>query len=73
MIARLCCFVRGHKYVVERLFSPVSRKIGCARCGSTWAMHDGVRTVVPWTGEFEEMYRTVGQWPGIEPRKKTHD
>lgn len=70
MIARLSCSLFGHKYVVERLFSPVSRKIGCTRCGQSWGMNDNVRAVVPWNGELEQMYRILGQWPGIDPKEK---
>ena len=72
MIARLCCLVFGHKYVVERLFSPIARKVGCTRCGSSWAMNDRVRAFVPWDGEFEDLYRTICQWPGVKPKEKDH-
>ena len=64
-LSRIMCAVSGHHYVVQRVFSPTSRKIGCLRCGMEWGMNDRVRLIVPWDGELEELYRLTGQWPGI--------
>jgi len=56
-IRRAACKLIGHKYVVVRRFSPWARKIHCTRCERSFAMHDGVRTVLPWEGDFEDLYK----------------
>jgi len=56
----LACWFWGHDYVVIREFGPAERMVGCRRCGQKWAMNDRVKTFVPWTGEFTEMYRRHG-------------
>lgn len=63
MIERLLCAIFNHRYVVLMQFSPTSKRIGCTRCNKEWAMNDSVRSFVPWDGEFEEMYKLIGQWP----------
>ncbi len=60
MIERLLCAVLGHRYVVERVLNHGARKVGCTRCNSHWAMHDGTRSFVRWDGEFEEFYAPGG-------------
>lgn len=64
MIERILCALLGHRYVVQRVFSPGSRQVGCTRCRRQWGMHDATRSFVPWDGELEDMYRTLRQWPG---------
>lgn len=64
---RIVCAVAGHRYVVQRVFSPTSRQVGCTRCGREWGMNDSVRAFIPWDGELEQMYRDFGQWPGQVP------
>lgn len=66
MIERILCALLGHRYVVQRVFSPHSRQVGCTRCGRQWGMHDPARSLVPWDGELEDMYRVLGQWPGTK-------
>lgn len=63
-IANIVCSVAGHRYVATRRFSATSRQVGCTRCHRLWAMNDTVRAFVAWDGEFEELYRDLGQWPG---------
>jgi hypothetical protein len=60
---KLICAMFGHRYVVQRVFSPTSRKVGCTRCGKEWGMNDSVRAFIPWDGELEQLYRDIGQWP----------
>jgi len=60
MLERLICAVFGHRYVVERVLNLGARKVGCTRCNSHWAMHDGTRSFVRWDGEFEEFYAPGG-------------
>lgn len=60
MLERLICAVFGHRYVVERVLNYGARKVGCTRCGKHWAMHDGTRSFVPWSGEFETLYAQGG-------------
>ena len=64
---RIMCAVSRHHYVVQRVFSPTSRKIGCLRCGMEWGMNDRVQLIIPWDGELEDLYRSIGQWPGLSP------
>ena len=60
MLERFICAVLGHRYVVERVLNHGARKVGCARCGEHWAMHDGTRSFVPWDGELEALYAPGG-------------
>lgn len=55
---RLICAVAGHKYVVEKILSKTSRKVGCTRCTRQWAMNDDARAFLPWDAEFEEFYKS---------------
>jgi hypothetical protein len=63
VIKGLICALFGHRYVVQQVFSPTSRKVGCARCGKEWGMNDSVCAFVPWDGELEQLHRDIGQWP----------
>jgi hypothetical protein len=67
MIAAIMCFFGRHAFVVRRKFSAHSRQVGCAHCHRLWGMNDDVRAFVPWDGSFEQMYRDIGQWPGVAP------
>lgn len=60
MFERLFCAVAGHRYTVVRLMPMYERKIECARCGKAWAMHDGLRIILPWDDEFEALYAPGG-------------
>ena len=49
----LGCKIFKHKYyVIEKFFSE-ARKVGCHICDKMWAMHDGVKSFLPWDREFE--------------------
>lgn len=56
IIKKLICCALGHRYVVERVCSPTSRRVGCTRCGGRWGMNDDAMALVPWDGELEEMH-----------------
>ncbi len=56
MIRRLLCRLLGHRYVIVRRFSHTARKLRCLRCGEAFAMHDLLRALLPWDGEFDELY-----------------
>lgn len=60
MIERLICAITGHRYVVERILNPRTRKVGCTRCFQSWAMHDPTRSFVRWDLELDELYRPGG-------------
>jgi hypothetical protein len=62
-LKKLICALVGHRYVVQRVFSPTSRKVCCTRCGKEWGMNDSVRAFVPWDGELEQLYQNIRQWP----------
>jgi len=36
------------------------KHIGCPHCKREYAMHDGARVVVPWDGDFEDLYQSMG-------------
>ena len=60
MFERIICALFGHRYVVLRKMNPGARKVGCTRCKCQWAMHDGTRSFVQWSGEFDELYAPGG-------------
>lgn len=70
---RIICTLLGHKYIVQRIFHSGARQVGCSRCGREWGMHDETRTFVPWDGDFEDMYRRFGQWPGAMDKEKPNE
>lgn len=70
IIARIMCAIFDHKYFTSRVFSPISRQVVCSRCGRRWGMHDETRSFIEWDGELEQLYRTLGQWPGISPEEE---
>lgn len=53
----LICWLFGHKYRLIRSYSPTQRRIGCCRCHEQFAMHDGLGALLPWDGEFAELYQ----------------
>ena len=55
LFTQLICAARGHRYVVEKRLSDRCRKVGCTRCGKSWAMNDDVQSLLPWDDEFEQM------------------
>lgn len=59
---RFLCAIFGHQYASIREFGYGQRMVGCVRCKSRWGMHDGVRALVPWDGELEQMYKDHGLW-----------
>lgn len=61
-IKPLLCALLGHKYLVLRIFSPVSRQLTCTRCKSKWGMHDTARALVDWDDDLESAHRAMGQW-----------
>ena len=69
IMKRLWCAMVSHRYRVLRTFNPTNRQVGCPRCGTVWGMNDRARALVVWDGEFEELYRTMGLWPGKEARR----
>jgi len=56
----LRCLIGRHAFFVQRRMNPGARKVGCHRCGKTWAMHDRTRAFVPWDSEIEAMYAPGG-------------
>lgn len=59
-LARLICWLFGHRYRVVQEFRPWSRRVVCDDCRGDWGMHDELRTMIEWDTEVEEMYRTMG-------------
>ncbi len=73
MLHKIICYFLGHKYKIYRVFSSTSRQVGCTRCGGLWGMNDSVPAIIPWDGELEQLYRVIGQWPGVVPKEASHD
>jgi hypothetical protein len=63
VLKKLICALFGHRYVLQRVFSPTSRKVGCSRCGKEWGMSDNTHTLLPWDDEMEQTYRDFRQTP----------
>jgi hypothetical protein len=63
VLKKLICALVGHRYVVQRVFSPTSRKVGCTRCGQEWGMSDNTHTLLPWDDEMEQTYQDFWQAP----------
>lgn len=59
-LARILCFIFGHRYEVWQVFSATSRRVVCDHCGGDWGMNDHVRAFVPWDGQLAEIYETMG-------------
>lgn len=51
-----CIYLPWHKLRIKKKFSNYSRQVECS-CGKLYAMHDGVRTILPWDGSFDELYK----------------
>jgi|GEM_PF-1144638 len=60
MLARLWCWLAGHKIYVLQEFSAFSRRICCKRCPGDWAQNDDVRAVIPWNDEVADIHRRHG-------------
>lgn len=60
LLRRVDCWLFGHDLYVLQHFGRGSRRICCDHCGGDWGMHDGMRAVIPWSGELAEMYELMG-------------
>lgn len=58
-IRRFLCFVIFHKLRTVQEFGPSQRKVLCTRCGTYYAMHDGMRAFLPWDDDFEDLYANM--------------
>lgn len=59
LLARLFCFIFGHRYEVWQQLTFQSRRVICRHCSGDWGMNDGTRSFIPWSGEMAEMYSTT--------------
>ena len=64
---KLRCAIFGHKYRVHQHFTAYSRRVVCDCCGGDWAMHDELRVITQWNGEFDAMYTLLGHT--VKPRE----
>lgn len=60
MWKKLLCYLIGHNYNIVQRFSKTSRRVECLRCKADWGMNDSVMSLIPWSGELEEMYELFG-------------
>lgn len=72
MLAKLWCWIVGHRYEVWQHFSGYSRRVICTHCGGDWGMNDDCCAFVPWSEEFADMYRVMGHKIRERPRLQ-HD
>lgn len=68
ILAKLICFVFGHRYIVAQEFSDHARRVVCPDCRGDWGMNDDVRVFIPWDEELAQLYRSFGHvvhnpWP----------
>ena len=57
-LKKLRCIIFKHRYYVLEHFSKETRKIGCMRCPTTWAMNDRIGLMVEWCPDFDVFYET---------------
>lgn len=60
LVAKVICFIFGHRYQVVQEFSDYSRRVVCPDCHGDWAMNDDVRIILPWDDGFADLYRSFG-------------
>jgi len=61
LIEKFKCYIEGHKYRIVQVFREQnSKRIKCTRCKGDWVMNDNLQAILPWSKEFEEMYRMIG-------------
>lgn len=68
ILAKLLCFIFGHRYQVAQEFSPWSRRVVCAECRGDWGMNDQVPAFIDWSEDLADLYRGQGHvvfnpWP----------
>lgn len=54
------CSLGRHKRLHTVNLFGAARHVGCPDCRREFAMHDGMRSFLPWDGEFETMYADFG-------------
>lgn len=59
ILARLRCFVLGHRFEVLQSFGAAERVI-CDECGGDWAVHHGMGAMVRWNEDAAKMYALFG-------------
>ena len=64
----LICLLFGHKWFVEKEFTPDTRKVGCHRCGKRWGMNDRLGILVQWDDELEDFYAIDGVFAAVTRR-----
>jgi hypothetical protein len=55
----LCRFGHHRQLDVIQTFGSAQR-IGCPDCGRQFGIHHGMRSIVPWDSDLEQMYRDFG-------------
>lgn len=56
---KFICKIFGHKYSLIRRVSPQIREIFCERCLDEFAMHDGLRTILPMDDELRDLHKLL--------------
>jgi hypothetical protein len=53
-LLKLKCWIRGHDYIVVKVYSQNVQKLQCKRCKKHFGINHDVRCVLPWDDELEE-------------------
>lgn len=67
-LAKLICFIFGHRYIVAQEFRDDARRVVCPDCRGDWGMNDSVQAFIEWDEELADIYRLQGHvvhnpWP----------
>jgi hypothetical protein len=57
---KIVCLALRHRLRVVQEFGPSQRRLKCERCGGDWGMHDGMRMIVDWSPDLQQLYRDFG-------------
>lgn len=63
MWLRIRCAIGLHKRLDLIQSFGSGKHVGCPDCGKQYGMHDGLRVIVPWGDQFNELYEFMGYDP----------
>jgi hypothetical protein len=56
---QVLCYLFGHKYKISRRITPEITELFCGRCKDQFALHSGVKTLLPLDMELFEMHNEI--------------
>lgn len=60
LIHRIRCALGHHRALNVIQSFGAAQHIGCPRCGKEMGIHHGMRAVIPWDPDLEQLYRDMG-------------